>query len=85
MIQETSKDNESRGAEVQAHASRLGIHTQISRSVADDGRAARDLQLIDGPCPECGHAIMQALEFPDGRATYCAECGYRGLEQGSAG
>lgn len=34
----------------------------------------------DKACPQCNQPALEALELPDGRATYCLHCGYRGLE-----
>lgn len=48
--------------------------------VATEAAEAVDSMVtIDAVCPQCNHPSIEALELSDGRVTYCAQCGYRGL------
>lgn len=54
-----------------------------SRPASESAGAWHEMVTVDMSCPDCGHPSIETLEFPDGRVTYCPQCGYRGLDDGS--
>lgn len=60
-----------------------GQRQDAVKAMPDDGRI-RVTQYrsatSDASCPQCGQPSLKTLAFHDGCATYCLQCGYRGLE-----